>query len=695
MPCTLIIDGVDVTKNSKGLEDLEIEYGFSNDNTYGYTTTTDITLENEAYDLIYDKFFTGCRPDQRATATFYDDCCDIPFQFDIEYEDVEICTDCMAKVTLTKIPDERRCYNYLETTVWYKKGVKGLEHGRMEYCKQGGFATQILYYIVPLAATTLALLFLICNIVKGVLFALSPSIRLVQTILSPLIGLIGGIFDGRDDFEYGNTKLKDLPNDITCAELLGNLYYSNEPINLAQYEIETICSTGEENCYNIIYPKMPEQGDDDREKLLEFCNYITLKYSLEESSIINNVENSDTSFFINVPCDWADPCGVYGLVRGCNNWIQVPLVLDVLKFHLGNCGLKLSAPPLEGQLWALFNLQADGGKELEQFENEYGSWVENANSTETVVELLNKLKETFNAEWIIKSGTLYFDRKDKIDALRKQFSTITKLRNENKLLNNPCVDYIQDNAKASWKSEYCQDSFEHEGNDISKYYGHGERIEWNSDNDHWKKGTEIANIPFAPARFMFDQITLNDKGLYNWNLTIDRFRKTGDGNLAQAIFGGGIYGILVNQVCEDPVDGALIISQADRTNCTKLLALDPTSPVTDRKVLRRPIGIRAGFTVYDYNYPFKSLEKDSNDIPMREGLYHEYHSVNDPNKPGREVFNMTDVELSFDCDQLRMVHENPCGWYIETSQGRGNIDKIKFSVKDKKCTLSGIKIRCQ
>jgi hypothetical protein len=356
--------------------------------------------------------------------------------------------------------------------------------------------------------------------------------------------------------------------------------------------------------------------------------------------------------------------------------------------------MKLDAPPLEGVDWALFSLAADGGKSLDEFK-EKGNFIEDAASTDTIIQLLDKLKIVFNSDYIIKDGTLHFDRVDRIDAMRNELFSIAKMYNDGRLSTFPCFKYIEGQACSYLRPEYCQDGSESEGNDISRSYGHGDLIEWNEDNDHWKKGECKVDMPFSAARFMFDKKTFDDRGFYNWNFAIDKFRRDNSSNFGQAIFSGLLLGPLFGAICGEKTNNALIVSQMNRTSCMKLIALDPASDYeTNAKVLKRPLGIREGIQHHEYNYPFYMLEANADGTKNTDGLYPNFHEINDPDKTGREVYEMTRLEWNFICEELDRVYAVPCGWYVSTELGRANIDKIKFKLNKGAASADGGKIRC-
>lgn len=681
----IIINGYDASGDIKGsLDALNIQYGFADNNTYGYTIANEITVENAAFDLLDSIFFTDICSGVRQTVNvqIYDSCCDIWLDFHIEHQDIKKCSDCTIKFSLSHIAPERKCYNYLNSTIWWKNGYCDNYTGPiMEYVVQLQGSFKILYYIMELIAVILTAIFIICNVIKYLLEAIDFVLNIGSVILSPFSSLIGAVGDFLNigaQWEYSGTGDVDT---IPCKTFLQGLSWDGNGQLTAQ-EIDDLCNNFDgPQCFSILKSTFPNANLAERS---DMCEAIKKRIEQEQLGF-----PPDTGFF-NLNCDWADPTQIYDLVKGNCRWVQTPKLIDIARYHAQACGLSINAPVLEAGCPLLFCLTAGAGTDKNDLINNNNRFIKDAASNKTVVQLLDEWSNDFNADWIIKDGVLYFDRVDKIDALKNELTTTLRLSNEDRLVGESCIEYIDDNAPSSMRPEFCQDSYDTEGNDASVKYGHGDLIEWNPEGADWKDGELTVELSSGAARFMHDQITYESSGAFGFDRQIDKLRATNRGSFFGTIV-GGIRTLLTAGILPKgkTTQNALIIGGfAERTSCCKILYMDPISSNDDAKVVKRLIGMKGGFAHYCYNYPMYMTE----DEPT--GLYVNNHSIKNPNLTGREVAKLTGLKFKYTCDDLKAVHGTPCGWTIGTSVGPANVVDIKFNRKDQTATVDVGNIRC-
>lgn len=688
----LIINGTDVTNFIiSDLDSLEIQYGFSQDKTYGYSITTGIKLDKNGFDLLSPIFFNNlCSGiSQVAKAQFYDGCCHIWLEFDIESDDVIQCADCTVEFTLTSIPPERKCYNYLSSTVWWKNGYCDNYTGPiMEYVVQLQGAMKLLYYLVELIALILSVLFVLCNIIKYILEYLDFLASLVEILTKPFSGIFGAIGDFLNigaQWEYSGQGDPDL---IPCTQFLQGLSWDGNG-TLSQQQIDSICNNfNQAQCEQILHQVFfnGNANNGQLEDIVDMCNAINQRIQIEQSG----TTIQDNGIF-DLSCDWANPRNIYDLVKGNCRWVQTPKMIDILKYHAAACGLSVNAPILESGCPLMFCLAASGGTDKDDLINNHNRFIKDAASNKTIIQLLDDWSKDYNADYIIKNGVLYFDRVDRIDSLNQQLTTTQDLLNEDRIETQPCLSYIPDNACAYLRPSYCLDTYDVEGNDTLRKMGHDNLIEWNKENSSWKKGECLSEMSSGGARFMHDQITFESSGLFAFNAQIDRLRATNAGSFVNGALGGAL-GKLLNLILPKgkKTRNALIIGGfAERTSCCKILYMDPLSSNDDAKVVKQKIGNKGGFDHFCYNYPMYMTEDEPN------GQYVNNHIINNPNRQGREIARMTNLKFKYTCDDLRSVHNSPCGWFIGTTLGPANIKNIKFNRKSQTATIETSSIRCK
>lgn len=181
----IIIDDIELTDCVlSGLSNIGVEYGFF-DRTYGFTTSSEITLCKEGYELIYDKFFEDCQIDAVSKVQVYKSCCNEWFSFDIEAKDTEVCPgECQATIKLTKIPSARKCVNKLCRTFIGDLGYSDVATRHcVYYAIDRGLMQRFLLIFLPI----LTLFAWIIGLIVSAISLIISSVNLIPGINIPIL----------------------------------------------------------------------------------------------------------------------------------------------------------------------------------------------------------------------------------------------------------------------------------------------------------------------------------------------------------------------------------------------------------------------------------------------------------------------------------------------------------------------------
>lgn len=194
-------------------------------------------------------------------------------------------------------------------------------------------------------------------------------------------------------------------------------------------------------------------------------------------------------------------------VSGCGREHPAPLIRDYITNVCSKCGVSVTADSIPiffktgSDYYNATMLSAEVKKGIDKDD---GStfWIPDNDPLLTLDMLLDELKEIFNADWIIRAGTLYFDRKDRFqqEGFLYDFEGIDKA----KIIDGVCYTWNEVKKPAYWRAGYTSDGFDNVANDAKRRY-----------NDLVE-----CNVPYNPI--------LEGKGnKQTFNFGMTRFRQDG------------------------------------------------------------------------------------------------------------------------------------------------------------------------
>lgn len=355
-------------------------------------------------------------------------------------------------------------------------------------------------------------------------------------------------------------------------------------------------------------------------------------------------------------------CSLYDIVGGCGRYATSPLIKDILEYHTGACGLRLQSSIFQQdphQNLALFQLQYEKG-----VTGNVNFQEENAANL-TPIQLLERLVGVYNLDYRIIGNALVVERKDYFDNLGLSLGEITT-----------CFRFVGDKAFAYGRFEYTDDQADQQSNRMATNYD--DIIEWNAENADWKRGEYKPTNTFGRARFMFDQrgfdrpddVPGGDNEPFLGDNFADRFRST----RLFTVFG-----------CADDRRERDLLLTDSRASQLKLLVLEPGFNPLDAHTIRKPY--EPGFFAYNYPMYYREDEPD--------GLYQQFHAIDDPNVSGRYVYEADDAEIVFDCSLFKRIQREEGGYKLTTSMGEAVAETVEINPNAGTITAKGLKIKCR
>jgi hypothetical protein len=298
----------------------------------------------------------------------------------------------------------------------------------------------------------------------------------------------------------------------------------------------------------------------------------------------------------------------------CDKGHSAPFIRDYLKNGCNLCGLDFKSPIFDTPASPYYNtcmLYAPNAEGTFYSVKRAGSPPYNPINRPimSVYQLLEKLKNTFNAEYKIVGSTLFFDRRDKIylPEIWKDFSNP-----EHPDIIEICYEYSKEElpayAEFSWEKDIeCSIS-----NEAKSLYE--DIVEYNPNNSFpWLKGGRTYNIPFGMTRFRNDGV--NSDPITFW---------ADDPALATLVF---------PNKDSRPYEG-MIIGSIGKFTAPKLIIWDGVSSLDNAKVIRKPIMNMPG--KFYYNYPYFICERENglgsgkpNYNEVADNLYDRFWAIND------------------------------------------------------------------
>lgn len=392
-------------------------------------------------------------------------------------------------------------------------------------------------------------------------------------------------------------------------------------------------------------------------------------------SIIDNICNVVTLGFGECDIDPEDnvsTCAVLDQVLGCGNKVPSPLIKDILEYNATRAGLTLKSSIFQQGVYSrtvLFQLQYARGRRSPV------NWIGENGANLTTIQLLDQLKPVFNIDYRLINGELCVERKDYFDSITPNVGTID---------GNFCQTFKQDNACAYGRFAYSDDALDKEGNRSRIYTD--DIIEYNAEAADYKKGECTATSSFGRGRFMFDQNSANDRGVFNdWDS--DRLR---NGQLSGVFFTAAL--------CERETRSRDLIIQNDQASLLKLLVLEENYNVDDARVIRKPI-TGATFpnsrSAFWYNYPlsYREFEPDGTTL-FTDGLQ-QFHAIDNPNNSGRKIFVIDSATMELTCERFQTILNSDNGVKVSTPIGEGFAETISVDFQAGIITFTNVSVKCE
>lgn len=133
-------------------------------------------------------------------------------------------------------------------------------------------------------------------------------------------------------------------------------------------------------------------------------------------------------------------------------------------------------------------------------------WIDQNAPLKTLDIFLDELRGVFNAEWVLRNGKLYFNRKDMFKYGDPLYDFSTNGADRHRILQGVCFEYDGTTAPAYTIGIYQQDGADSCGDEARSYMNgtvsHGSTIE-----NPTFKGSEDISVSFGATRFRHDGIT--------------------------------------------------------------------------------------------------------------------------------------------------------------------------------------------
>jgi hypothetical protein len=376
-------------------------------------------------------------------------------------------------------------------------------------------------------------------------------------------------------------------------------------------------------------------------------------------------------------------------LTGLGRWSTAPLMREILDYHCVQAGLNFSSSILQDEDSEYYNMAMfilDRGvrgsyKDTTAAKRKY-VLLENA-PLYTVIDLLEKLKTVFEAEYRIIGDTLYFENEEYFDNL-----TNIKLFNiKDKCLPEVGYSYKMDDLVAFGEFLFSQDSYDAEGNKTLRNYSL--KLDFNIPYSSAQKGKLSRLIEFGGTRFMFDQLSHAKDGFFDWERQIDEFR---DG--PESFFENLYYN---NEGVTRRYD---LILAGNTLLWPKLLVLEPNFKRSDALTIKKPFKKINGKQFWIYNYPmmYKEIPDFYEEDVYTEaefGLLKPFADTANPRLKKDKMY-IASIPIDCDCSVVTKAIDTFQNIYIQTPFGKGIPTNINISFKSNKIdlTINDIRILC-
>lgn len=196
-------------------------------------------------------------------------------------------------------------------------------------------------------------------------------------------------------------------------------------------------------------------------------------------------------------------------IIGCGRFHPSPKVRDYISNVCAICGIQFSSNIFNNPLSpyyssVYFNAPIQKGHDRTQTFPTVNQIGDNK-PVHTLETFLDELKQPFNAEWELRDGVLYFERRDFFAPQTIWFNTVT---GKDRLLNGPCFTYKSNPLPAYLDIIYQRDGFDIAGNEAI-FARFKDIVEWNDPPEPSQSGALKVDLPYGAVRARNDGLELD------------------------------------------------------------------------------------------------------------------------------------------------------------------------------------------
>lgn len=354
---------------------------------------------------------------------------------------------------------------------------------------------------------------------------------------------------------------------------------------------------------------------------IQVALYFIVQAILVIFRIIESIFNGDWAF-INLLDELLDS------LIGCNREKGAVNIKQYLQKCANDAGLTLSSTTT---------------LDIDPYFNTYYVNSNNSLGNLSCIEFLELVKQPFNAEYLIKDGTLFFERVDFISQLATHFVNVDQIYLDGRSNSAPCYRYTSESKPAYGRFSYSPDNIDQRANELLPTTN--DIVEFNDPFNPYQRGSFDKQIPFSPASFTDDPFT---------NPTFNNLR--GPNQL-----------VMSTDISENP---KLVIGHKVGTR------LSPQ---------RRPSVSSSGDVDYTYQMWFDA------DLDVPE-LYQNFWFLADPRNTQFLPYQLDDFTFQATCDEMGTVYREGIDLIIETRLGDARANSITINYSEGTITLSGVQI---
>lgn len=363
-----------------------------------------------------------------------------------------------------------------------------------------------------------------------------------------------------------------------------------------------------------------------------------------------------------------------GFISGCLYGHPAPLIRSYINNVCNSCSLTFQSSIFNNDQSPYYNALYFSAP-VTKGKDKYVTWIADDAPLLNGSDLLDQLKRTFNADYRIENGILYFERRDYFTN-NDIWLDLSNALEDNAI--SICFEYPTERDPAYGRFEFTLDGIDWCGNEAKAFYN--DTVSWNLPFGQFQrlKGEGKYVIPFSPARFRRDGIDEDVLSVWAeiWNVI----------GLGDYLTGGSQF------------DRALLLP-VHMSSTPKLLIWDGNSAVEDAKISHIPYspayqpnigGVQAPNPIDpDGDYYNKDMwvtaQQDSilltqgigTNKPYIEGnLYDRFWYINDPRLDTQVRLNFT-ATIVRDCKDL-ITLDFTKGVLLPNGL-RGSIDEINIT----------------